>query len=280
MQRLVPRLALGLTLLACAPGCGMVGSSRRLDDARNRIQALQTENQQLRDVALGLRGQNRDLAQRAVEDSRRLRAQEEAIARYERSIAQYQQDRDQIATQLDGLRGAVRTAALEPPTTAMRQQLDAFGRSHATARVDAGQGTVRLTAQDLFHPGTAELTADGLKALDDLARTLTDAGHASHGLALKVIGLGPGVEPAATGNGSGEPAALGLARARAVRDRLAAQAALPPALVTVAQYEATPAKPLPPGADPAVVRTSGDPASGGGVEIQVLRAADAAAPRP
>src|SRR5262245_32889008 len=74
-QAAVPPLLAGLLA-----GCAMVPESR-LADCRQRTQALETESSQLKDELFGLRNQNRDLSQRAVDDARRLKDLEEANQR-------------------------------------------------------------------------------------------------------------------------------------------------------------------------------------------------------
>lgn len=101
-----------LAMLAAA-GCTQV-PQRQLEDSRLRIQALQAENEQLRDVVLNVRSQNREMAMRASEDARRLRAQEEAIARLEQSVLAYQDERDDLAALVDEFKQALR----EPPVMA------------------------------------------------------------------------------------------------------------------------------------------------------------------
>jgi uncharacterized transporter YbjL len=102
-------------------GCAFV-PEKKYEDSRLQIQALRAENEQLRDVVLNVRSQNRDLSLRAVEDARRLRAQEAAIRRLERSVQAYQEDRDAMIALLDQinaeLRGARSTAQskTEQPT--------------------------------------------------------------------------------------------------------------------------------------------------------------------
>jgi hypothetical protein len=98
-----------LCLAAAAAGCASTPRTR-LDDCRLRVQALQAENEQLRDVALNVRNENRDLATRAVEDARRLRAQDEAIRRLEQSVLAYQDERARMAALLDQIRAPERVA--------------------------------------------------------------------------------------------------------------------------------------------------------------------------
>lgn len=96
-----------------ATGCAVPRS--RMEDCARRTQEVQAENGQLRDLVLQLRNRNRDMAQRAVEDARRLQAQESSLRRLERSVAAYQQERDQLAAAFDQIRRQVQAAAAESP---------------------------------------------------------------------------------------------------------------------------------------------------------------------
>lgn len=92
-----PRAGLIVLVAAClAPaGCALV-SQGRLDDSQKVAQTLRGENAQLRDQILALEGQNRDLSERAVDDARRLAAQDDAIKRLEHSVMAYQDDRRKL----------------------------------------------------------------------------------------------------------------------------------------------------------------------------------------
>lgn len=88
----------GLTLVVAAAlaGCAVVPGSR-LDESQRLVQSLRTENARLKDQVLGLEAQNRDYADRAVDDLRRLTARDRAIERLESSVQAYQDDRDRLA---------------------------------------------------------------------------------------------------------------------------------------------------------------------------------------
>jgi chromosome segregation ATPase len=119
MKRHFAGWLLVLAIAACASGCSMVPRSD-LTDCAQRCRVLQAESGQLKDEVLSLRSQNRDLSQRAVDDSKRLQVLEEANRRLEDSIAAYQQDRDSIAAAFDKLQAQLRAASDTPPATASR----------------------------------------------------------------------------------------------------------------------------------------------------------------
>lgn len=278
------RLALAAILVApwWLSGCAVAVPRGRLEDCRTRVQALNSENQQLRDVALDVRSQNRDLVQRSVDDARKLRGLEEANGRYERSIAEYQDEREQLLALIDQIRGQVRTAALAPPTTAMIQRLDAFVRSRPECRLDPASGVVLLPASSLFRGGTGELTSEGEALVDALADALS--GPEAPGLSLGVSGpgddaeVGEGIRLASTDAAStgrkdqDSSLVLGLDRARRVRDRLAGRLGLDPTRVAVSAGSRAGLE----GVSEAVARAGGGPIDEAGsvVEIRVRRSAD------
>ncbi len=102
-------IAAGLAL-AGPSGCAWVPQSR-LEECHQYSQTLQAENDRLKDSTLSLRSQNRNLNQRAVEDARRLRVQEDEVERLSQSVTAYQQDRDQLAAAYERLKGEIRSTA-------------------------------------------------------------------------------------------------------------------------------------------------------------------------
>src|SRR5436305_15131515 len=66
-------------------GCSFVPKSR-LDECHRLSQTLQAEKDRLKDTAVSLRSQNQDLNQRAADDARRLRLQEEEVQRLVQSV--------------------------------------------------------------------------------------------------------------------------------------------------------------------------------------------------
>ncbi len=101
-------LALAGSLLA--PGCAFVPKSR-VDEAQRLVQSLRAENAQLKDSTLTLKVQNQDLAQRAVDDAKAIKALEVANDQYELSIQGYQDEREQLQSAFSALKNQVRTAS-------------------------------------------------------------------------------------------------------------------------------------------------------------------------
>ncbi len=89
----------GLLIVAFAlttiTGCAIVPRSR-MDECQQLTQSLRADNARLKDRVLALQSQNRDYAERAVDDGRRLAIQDEAIQRLEHSVQAYQDDRTRL----------------------------------------------------------------------------------------------------------------------------------------------------------------------------------------
>jgi DNA repair ATPase RecN len=96
-------LLVSCALASIASGCASVPSSE-MEVCRKQNQALQAQLAQTKDLAARLRTQNRDMAARAVEDARRLAEVEQSNDHLEKSIATYQEERDQYAAALDEIR--------------------------------------------------------------------------------------------------------------------------------------------------------------------------------
>ena len=96
-------------------GCNVVPRAQ-LDDAHKVVRNLRAESDQLRDTNLALTAQNRDYAERSVDDARRIAALETANRRLEDSVLAYQKDREKLAASFDHLQ-----ADLQAPAAAPRQ---------------------------------------------------------------------------------------------------------------------------------------------------------------
>jgi hypothetical protein len=72
-------------------GCSLVPRSR-MDECQRLSQTLRGDNAHLRDRLLAVQSENRDYAERAVDDGRRLAIQDAALERLEHSVQAYQDD--------------------------------------------------------------------------------------------------------------------------------------------------------------------------------------------
>jgi len=90
-----------------------------LDEYQRLAETLRSENARLKDRILALQGQNRDYADRAVDDLRRSAAQDQAIERLEQSVQAYQEDRDRLHEAYQRLTASL---GMRPsPTAAVRE---------------------------------------------------------------------------------------------------------------------------------------------------------------
>src|SRR5262249_27241182 len=152
------RSAMVATSACLAVGCGLVPKAR-LEECHKQCQSLQAETNQLKDITLKLRSHNQDLAQRAVDDARRIKALDEVNARLERSVLAYQSERDEMAAAFERFKAQLRASA-DPVPTAMLDRLGDFARSHPGCEFDPEAAVSTFPAYQLFRPGTDELTPE------------------------------------------------------------------------------------------------------------------------
>jgi chemotaxis protein MotB len=219
-------------------GCGLVPKSR-LDDCRRLSQTLEAEKSRLKDTVLSLRSQYEDLVQRADDDARRLKAQDEEVRRLLASVQAYQDERDQLAGLVDRLKSQIQVAA-NPVTTALLEAVEDFAKQHPGCDFDARSGVLTVSSDTLFEPGSARLRPEAGPLLGSLADLLTDptAGE----LKLLVAGhtAGSGVVRAGLNGNAARGRHLSLDRAARVRAELSAQGRLDAARIEVAGFEAPP----------------------------------------
>ena len=114
--RTLKRCVHAILLAMIVPGCAVVPSSR-LGESQRLTKSLRAENARLQDQVLGLQAQNRDAADRAVDDLRRLTARDEVIERLRQSVQAYQDDRDRLAAAYQRL-----ASSLDRPSDAARER--------------------------------------------------------------------------------------------------------------------------------------------------------------
>lgn len=93
--KLLAMVSLVIGLVLASGGCAIVPKSR-MDECQRLTQTLRAENARLKDRVLAVQGQNRDYAERAVDDARRLATQDDAIERLEHSVQAYQDERARL----------------------------------------------------------------------------------------------------------------------------------------------------------------------------------------
>src|SRR4051794_18226191 len=121
LTRVMLPLAAGILI----PGCRLAPRSE-LDECRRLSQTLRSENAQLKDRTLALQSQNRDLSERAVDDSRRLAQLEEVNTRLETSVQAYQDERSRLESAYRNLRASLPNAP-QPLTLRIRDDQTSDG---------------------------------------------------------------------------------------------------------------------------------------------------------
>lgn len=93
-----PRCAVSVVfagLLLLCGGCAMAPRAQ-MDECQQISRTLRSENARLKDQILAIQTQNHDYADRALDDSRRLASQDEAIEHLESSVQAYQDERARL----------------------------------------------------------------------------------------------------------------------------------------------------------------------------------------
>jgi hypothetical protein len=138
------QLVFGL-VVAFGPGCA-IAPRARMDECQRLTQTLRSENARMKDRYLALRGQNRDYAERAVDDAKRLAVQDEAIERLEHSVQAYQDERTRLEAAYQQLASSLgvadpsgdggQTQARSNPTTPDASNPPATARRSKSASVN------------------------------------------------------------------------------------------------------------------------------------------------
>ena len=229
-----------LGLLPLLPGCAWAPRSR-VDEAHRLVQSLRAENAQIKDASLNLRTQNQELAQRAVDDARAIKALEQANQQYEQSIIGYQDEREAMRTAFrDVERQARAGGGVDAPRSAENlpadaaEPLEALARARPGGSFDPATGTITVDPATLFAPGARRLSAEGSRWVDDVAVQV--AANGPDRVAVRLASPSPagdGVRPASLRN---DPAIQGLdaSRTQAVRQAIAARAGVAADRVRVA----------------------------------------------
>ena len=146
-RQLRDTLAIGRCLvLAGFSGCAIVPRSR-MDECQKLTQALRAENARLKDRVFALQGQNRDYAERAVDDGRRLAIQDEAIERLEHSVQAYQDERTRLEAAYKQLVSNLGVAGHDPDG----ERTEASSRASARRRTRLSRPHARNSKQHDGH---------------------------------------------------------------------------------------------------------------------------------
>jgi hypothetical protein len=139
---------LALLVAGVFSGCAVVPGSR-LDESQRLVHSLRAENARLKDQVLGLQAQNRDYADRALDDLRRLTARDQAIDRLERSVQAYQDDRDRLAAAYRRLAVGLGRQPEDISSGTMAEPRDVSVARRSARRADGADdhGSERLSSQ-------------------------------------------------------------------------------------------------------------------------------------
>ena len=102
-----------------------VAPRAQLDECHQISRTLRSENAALKDQLLTAQAQNRDYADRAVDDSRRLATQDQVIERLEKSVQGYQDERARLESafqQLASSLGEPRALANSRPSAGLARR--------------------------------------------------------------------------------------------------------------------------------------------------------------
>jgi chemotaxis protein MotB len=216
-------------------GCSFVPKSR-LDECHRLSQTLQAENDRLKDTTISLRSQNQDLNQRAVDDARRHRVQEEEIQRLVQSVSAYQEDRDKLAAAFERIKSQIRSS-VNPVSSGLLKQLQDLAQAHPGWEFDTERGVLTIPAAQLFEPASDRLRGEAENWLGDTA-ALWKAPEARD-VDVLVVGRNEtsAVRRTALSPEASQGPPLGLARASRIRERLAALATIDVARIEIAGFE-------------------------------------------
>jgi chromosome segregation ATPase len=120
-----PVRAFGILLtgaLFLSGGCALAPRAQ-IDECQQQSRTLRSENARLKDQLLVLQAENRDYADRALDDSRRLAVQDTSIERLESSVQAYQDERARLESafnQLASSLGQPRAQADDRPSRSAR----------------------------------------------------------------------------------------------------------------------------------------------------------------
>jgi hypothetical protein len=112
LERRSPHYALATLstgLLFLCTGCALAPRSQ-MEECQQLSRTLRSENARLKDRLLVLQSQNRDYADRALDDSRQLASQQDAIERLEGSVQAYQDERSRLESAYNQLASSLGAA--------------------------------------------------------------------------------------------------------------------------------------------------------------------------
>jgi outer membrane protein OmpA-like peptidoglycan-associated protein len=231
------RIGLAFALALAGSGCGLVPTAR-LDECHREAQSLRAETAQLKDVNLKLRAHNQDLAQRGVEDERRLKALGESNDRLEHSVQAYQEERDELAAAFEEFKRRLAAGADQLPRASLNR-FEPFRLAHPECAIDPAAGMVSIPAPVLFEPGTAQWRPEARAILNDLAKALTAGESGDMKLCILADAEPSGVRRASTLEPSQGAEGLPRQRASQFREQLAKLAGMDASAIELGGLDST-----------------------------------------
>lgn len=238
--RTILLVGVGVATLTSA-GCGFVPEGR-LGECHKMSRALQAENARLKDKYLTTKAQNDELTLRSLDDERQLRAKDEVIASMSQSVAEYQKDREQtekaverMKSALQSLNGGVRVSATSSSAT-LTERARSLAQRRPGAEFDPTSMTLDVPADALFEPKRNELKPDAEAWLEEVAGLLGNPSENKAGPRIVSIAGEPNPvrRTSVEDRDRADADALGLSRARRIRDVLASKSGLDRAKISVA----------------------------------------------
>jgi outer membrane protein OmpA-like peptidoglycan-associated protein len=213
------RSGLGAALLAIwCSGCTLI-PSERLEECHREVQGLRAEVAQLKDVSLKLRSHNQDLAQRAVDDQRRIDTLDEENHRLEQSVQAYQDERDDLAAAFEEFKHRLVSSSSGAPA-AWNERFGPFLKAHPEFTADVSAGTLTMPVAILFESQSAEWKPGAIETLQELAQAFT-ADLSPLKLAVAAASGASDIRRTSIPKADDPEATLAQARARRLRDVLA-----------------------------------------------------------
>jgi chromosome segregation ATPase len=119
-----------------------------MDECQRLTQTLRSENARLKDRILAVQGQNRDYAERASDDARRLATQDDAIERLEHSVQAYQDTIARLEAAYKKFASNLGSPELSKDEPRGRAQPSEMSRSFAPAPSRQTKATASLHSDD------------------------------------------------------------------------------------------------------------------------------------
>ncbi len=223
---------LGLACLGTLAGCSVVPRTQ-MEDCRKLSRSLQADNARLKGMILSQKTQYEDLAQRADDDARRLKSQDQEIQKLMTSIQGYQDEREQLARGVERLKSQIRSAS-RPISAQFRGRFDSFAKAEPGCEFDAQTSTVTIPTDLLFEPGTDKVKPKAHTLMAAFAKVFDDPDAAD--LRLHITGHTDD-SPISRTSIQGDPPKpehLSLDRANAVRGLLSTEGKIEAARIDVA----------------------------------------------